>query len=80
MPLINVDLKPRHVAALAARYGYQDTVSDPANPAAQIPNPQSRANFAERQVRDFVKAETLLYEKRQAAIAAEAGVTELETA
>lgn len=79
MAIASINIRPRHVTALCARYGYQSTIPDPNNAGGTIPNPQTDNEFAERVVRNFVRDETFLYERRQAAISAEAAVAALET-
>ena len=41
--------------AVCAKYGYQDTVTDPANPEQTIPNPVSKAQFVQVKIKDFLK-------------------------
>ena len=51
------------VDALCQRYGYQDTLPDPNNAGQTIPNPETRAQFAKRQVAEFIKHEGLAYRR-----------------
>ena len=41
--------------AFAIAYNYQATIPDPANPGSTIPNPESKTQFAQRKVREYVK-------------------------
>lgn len=79
MAMANINIRPRHVTALCARYGYQATIPDPNNVGQTIANPQTDNAFAEQVVRRWVRDETEQYEKRQAAITAESAVAPLET-
>jgi hypothetical protein len=63
------DKVQRMRAAFAARYGYRAKVFDPAT-GAEIDNPESRADFARRMIREFVKGVIRDHERREAAEAA----------
>lgn len=55
---------------LSAYWGYQETVPDPDNPGATIPNPEKDSDFVQRKTSEFVAAS---YEAALANQAAEAG-------
>jgi hypothetical protein len=66
------DVLPRVLDAFAEMYGYQDQVSDPANPGEMIPNPQTKAQFARRKIIDYVREMVRVYEGSVAKASAEA--------
>jgi hypothetical protein len=41
--------------AVCAKYGYTDTITDPANPEQTIPNPVTKAQFVQVKIKDFLK-------------------------
>ena len=41
--------------AFAIAYHWSATIPDPANPGSTIPNPESKTQFAQRKVREYVK-------------------------
>jgi hypothetical protein len=53
--------------AFANVYGYQETVPDPANPGQMIDNPETKIQFAERKVREYVYEVTTGHEATKAA-------------
>jgi hypothetical protein len=59
-------LLPRVVAGMCGRFNYQDKVDDPANPGSHIPNPETKAVFCKRMIRQFVKQSVLQWEAEQA--------------
>ena len=66
----NADLQ-RVVDAIAGNYGYTDTIPDPNNPEGpEIPNPETRDQFAQRQTAQFVKQNVISWEATQASEAA----------
>lgn len=49
------------IDAFCARYGYTSMVPDPNVQGGTIPNPETRAQFAKRQVAEWMKSEVLKY-------------------
>lgn len=67
--------------AIAAAYGYTDTIPDPNNPGSTIPNPVSKQAFIVRIVRQFLIETASTYEARIAGQDAQAAKkAELENA
>lgn len=61
----------RVIAAISDTYGYQETIRD--EEGNEMPNPQTRAQFARSQVLRFLKETTVAYEaNREASLAREA--------
>lgn len=75
-------LLPRVVAGMCGRHGYEDTVQDPAypeDPGKTIPNPETKAVFCKRMIRQQIKRDVLQWEAEQAFLAAQAtGGTEVD--
>jgi hypothetical protein len=72
----NMDIPDQHaqrvVNAIAQNFGYQEVVPDPENPTGPaIPNPESKAAFAKRQVKIWMKQQVSLWESREATVAAQ---------
>lgn len=44
----------RIVDGMAVTYGYPETIPDPANPGQTIPNTETKAQFARRQIRRII--------------------------
>jgi len=65
------------VDAICLEYNYQTMIFDPQAPGSQIPNPETKANFARRMFRqtivNIVKNQDLIVARKSA----EAGVTEI---
>lgn len=71
MPQINVDIgsaadATRARDALCGLYNYQATIPDPADATKTIANPETKAQFAKRQVAEFVKQSVVAWETQQA--------------
>jgi hypothetical protein len=64
MPDVTITIGPAHhqlvVDAVARRNGYKAQIQDPANPAATIPNPETRAQFLKRWIVNMLRQEVLL--------------------
>lgn len=43
------------IEAFVKMHGYQDTVVDPQDPMKQIPNPETKPQFTQRMIRNFIK-------------------------
>lgn len=43
------------VEAFTKQYGYQDTIPDPANPGQTIPNPETKNQFVQKMIRNYIK-------------------------
>lgn len=52
----------RVVNAVAANYGYQSTVPNPSIPGQFISNPETKTQFAKRQLNIFLKENVKSYE------------------
>lgn len=48
-------MMPRVVEAFTKQFNYQDQVLDQANPGAMIANPETKNQFTQRQIRDYIK-------------------------
>lgn len=58
---------PRVVAGICGKYGYQDMVDDPSDEGvAVIPNPETKAEFCKRMIRQNIKRDVLQWEAEQA--------------
>jgi hypothetical protein len=60
MATISIDIPngtqvARFIAAFAGTFQYQDQIPDPNNPVALIPNPETKAAFAQRMLRKMAK-------------------------
>lgn len=56
----------RVIDAICGLYDYQPQVADPANPGQTIANPETKAQFAKRQIIEFVRNSVVAWETRQA--------------
>lgn len=63
---------PRVIAGMCGHYGYEDTITDPANPENIIPNLETKGEFCRRMVRQHVKRVVLQWEAEQAFLASQA--------
>jgi hypothetical protein len=61
--------------AFALAYGYQATVSD--GNGGQIPNPETKAQFTQRKIREYVVSVVKSQETEAARRTAESAVTEI---
>ena len=52
----------RVIESLCVNYGWQETISDPADPMSIIGNPETKAVFANRMVRQFLAEHVKKYE------------------
>lgn len=52
--------------AFTKQFAYQDTIPDPNNPGATIPNPETKAQFVQRMIRNYIKEVVASYEARVA--------------
>lgn len=68
MPTVNFEIPNRTINALAGIYGYQSTIPDN---GGQIPNPETKNQFAKRMVIEHLKRITLSWEKDERARIAE---------
>jgi hypothetical protein len=69
---------PEMVDALCQRYGYQATLPDPNVSGGTIPNPETRAQFAKRQISVWLNHELIAYRrwlKEQQADNTDPGIT-----
>lgn len=62
--------------AFATAYNRPDTVPDPNTPGATIPNPETKAQFARRMVRQFIIETVKSQRIKTARATADAGVTD----
>ncbi len=60
----------RVVDAFAVQYNRPELVPDPANPGQYIPNPETKAAFARRLTKEYIKGVVKAAEASQAAEAA----------
>jgi hypothetical protein len=57
----------RVIDGIAYQHGYRDEIEDPENPGEFIPNPETKAQFARRCARRWVKECIKAWEATQAA-------------
>lgn len=59
MAQITINIPDGQVArvrnAFASAYGYQATIPDPNNAGQTIPNPETKGQFTERKIREFIR-------------------------
>lgn len=67
----------RIVDAMAIKYGYQATIPDPENAGGMIPNPETKAQFGRRQIRNIIVSAVKEAEVLAAREVAESSVTEV---
>jgi len=60
------NLMPRVINGICGKYGYQETIDDPENPGQVIDNPETKANFCKRIIRQGIKRDVLQWEAEQA--------------
>ena len=71
---------PRVVDAIATEYGYQANIPDVGNPGQFIPNPETKNQFAKKQVIEFLKRTVKTAEKSNAIVTARNAVeTDVDT-
>ena len=74
------DKKDRVLSGICGQNGYQETVPDPENAEATIPNPESKDVFAKRIVMQFIKNNIITYEaNRDIEAAKQAAISKAET-
>ena len=52
----------RVIESLCVNYGWKDVITDPSDPMRNIPNPETKAVFANRMVRKFLSDHVQKYE------------------
>lgn len=62
---------PRVIAAFVGVYLYQDTIPDPVNPGMYIANPETKAAFTQRKLREHVRDIVRKWEADQASLQAQ---------
>ena len=71
-------LLPRVIAGMCGLHNYQATIQNPDNPGEMIPNPESKADFVKRIIRQKIKRDVIEWEgaeaQRQAYITGETEV------
>jgi hypothetical protein len=63
--------------ALCGLHNYQETVPDPEKEGEMIQNPETKAKFAQRQVKEWMIAQVLRYEEKIAKEAAAQSLTSI---
>jgi hypothetical protein len=61
---------PRVLNGMAGAYSYQAAIPDPAHPGQTVPNPETKTQFAQRALVQFVRESVRGYEATQAGEAA----------
>ena len=52
----------RAINGMCGAYFYRETLPDPSNPEANIPNPETKAAFCKRMIKQHIKTCVLQYE------------------
>ena len=72
-------IAPRLLNSFCAIRGYADEIRDPDNPGNVIQNPESKAAFAKRNIKEWILHEVTRYEVGLAATAAADAATQAVT-
>ena len=56
----------RVIESLCVNYGWEEIITDPHDPMNTMSNPESKAVFANRKVREFLKEHVVKYETDKA--------------
>lgn len=66
----------RAIQGVAYQNKYQDEIDDPDNPGEMIPNPETKAQFAKRMIKEYIINNVRAWEANQAADAARTAAIE----